>query len=269
MTWAEVRAHLGPDDVHVWRVALDAGEPHRQGLTNTLSMAERARSARLRSSTSRHRYVVARGTMRVILSRYLDREPGSLDLVVGDHGKPFLAADDDGLRFNLSRSGDRALLAVARGRQVGVDLEVVDRKVDHEAVARRFFSLAEQAQLAALAPEHRQLAFFAGWTRKEALVKATGHGLSVGLHRFSVSLRPDQPARLLEVHGDSGGATRWSLVDLGAGAGAGYAAALGVEGSGARVSWPVWEGVADEPAEPAGGAPPESLPVTQGWLKVR
>lgn len=267
--WAEVGAHLGPDDVHVWRVALDAGEPHRQGLASTLSIAEQARAARLRSSTSRHRYVVARGTMRVLLSRYLDREPGSLDLVVGDHGKPLLAVGDDSLLFNLSRSGDRALLSMTRGRQVGVDLEMVDRRVDHEAVARRFFSPREQGQLATLPPCQRRLAFFTGWTRKEAFVKARGHGLSLGLHRFSVMLLPDQPARLLEFEEEPGKATRWSLVDLGAGAGGGYAAALAVEGSTARVSWLVWEGVADEPAEPASGVPLESLPVTQGWLKVR
>lgn len=253
--------------VDVWRVALDVDERRRQALAGALSPAEQERAARLRAPTSRHRYVVAHGTLRAVLARYLDQDPGSVPLATGEHGKPFLATGDD-LRFNLSRAGGRALIAFARGCEVGVDLEHLDRRVDHEGLARRFFSTAERAQLATLPPQQRRLAFFAGWTRKEAFVKATGRGLSLSLHRFSVSLLPDQPARLLEVDRDLGQAAGWSLADLGAGAGEGYAAALAVEGSGATVSWPAWEDV-DGLAEPASGAPVESPPVTQGWLKVR
>ena len=82
-------------------------------------------------------------------------------------------------------------------------------------------------------------AFFNGWTRKEAYLKARGDGLSLPLDQFEVSLAPDETARLLNVRGDRSESSRWSLQELSLGPG--YAAALAVEGHNWRLTCWEWE----------------------------
>jgi 4'-phosphopantetheinyl transferase len=139
------------------------------------------------------------------------------------------------VEFNVSHSGDVALLAFAQGRALGVDVDRVREDFDHEAIVRRFFSEQEQRQLAALAPAERKdyEGFFRCWTRKEAYIKAQGSGLSFPLHQFDVSLRPADANALLSTHPDSSEAERWSLQEVPAGDG--YVAALCVRGYGWRL----------------------------------
>lgn len=157
----------------------------------------------------------ARGWTRRILSRYLDCNPEEISFTYGEHGKPRIEAGVD-LEFNLSHAGELALLAVTRGRRVGVDIERWDRPVDHLAVARRFFSAAEQEAILAVAQEPAELcaAFFACWSRKEAYLKATGEGLSRGLSTFDVTVSPGAPARLLADRRDPDATGRWRLVEV-------------------------------------------------------
>ncbi|MBZ5627213.1 MAG: 4'-phosphopantetheinyl transferase superfamily protein [Acidobacteriia bacterium] len=127
--------------------------------------------------------------------------------------------------FNLSHTGGLALVAIAGSGRVGIDAETVRSEIEVEDLSRRFFAPAEAAEILALSPAARLAAFFTCWTRKEAFVKALGGGLSVPLDRFQVSLRSDQPARLLWVDGEE--FNRWSLLDVSE---LGVAAALVVEG---------------------------------------
>jgi 4'-phosphopantetheinyl transferase len=152
-------------------------------------------------------------------------------LAYGTHGKPFLASPDDGLDFNLSHSGRWLLFAFARGRAVGVDVESMDRAVDWDAVARRFFSAREQAALQSLPAEQRRGAFFRCWTRKEAYLKATGQGVTLGLSRFAVTLAPGGPAALAWV--EEGDPQGWSIADVDPEPG--YAGALCAQGAGWQV----------------------------------
>ena len=120
-----------------------------------------------------------------------------------------------------------------------MDLERIRPVRDADGIVRRFFSPREQDAYFALPPDRRPEAFFAGWTRKEACLKATGEGFFLSLDRFDVALDPGAPARLLRIDGDPERAARWSLqaltpVD-------GYAAAVAVEGPCERLScwqWP-------------------------------
>lgn len=105
----------------------------------------------------------------------------------GPQGKPFAPMLPD-LHFNLSHAGADVLLAFARVEPVGVDLERVDRRVEVEAIAERHFAPAEAAALARLAPGRRREAFLDLWTRKEAVLKALGEGLSFGLARVEFGL---------------------------------------------------------------------------------
>ncbi|MDQ3306448.1 MAG: 4'-phosphopantetheinyl transferase superfamily protein [Actinomycetota bacterium] len=236
---------LAPGEVHVGQASVTAGASRCQLLLATLSCEEVRRSQGFRSPRRREVFVVARAMLRDTLAHALGEDPQALRFAAGLHGKPFLD-HGHGLRFNLAHSGDVILCAVARDREVGVDVERVRPDIDHESIARRFFSPVENEQIASLSPPLRQAAFFVGWTRKEALMKAWGVGLTLGLDRFDVTMAPDQPVRLLGVRAPSYDATGWSIHDLSPGPG--YAAALAVEGAVSGLSLAPWGQAAPEPA---------------------
>ncbi len=232
------RPALAEDEVHVWRVALEPPAPLLGRLERTLSEDERTRADRFRFPAHRTRYVAGRGALRDLLGRYLRRDPGSLRFTYTAHGKPALAGQEgpDGLRFNLSNAEDLALVAVARGRELGVDLENLREMPDGASIAERFFSAPENEVFRGVPPERRDAAFFACWTRKEAFVKAVGEGLSMPLDRFDVTLAPGEPARLLATRPDAAQVERWTLVEVDPGPG--WVGALMAEGRGWGVrSW--------------------------------
>jgi 4'-phosphopantetheinyl transferase len=228
-----IAAHADPIDrsqVDLWRLALDAESSWVAELESVLSVDERARAARFRFERDRRRFVAARGLLRHILGRYLGIAARALHFRYGDFGKPELGDDRGapGLRFNLSHSGGLALLAVGRGRRLGIDVEDTGRAVDATRIAARYFAPGEALALGELPPEQRQQGFYRAWTRKEAYVKAIGRGLGTGLDRFAVSL--GRCAELLSHEEDVSAPSRWVLIDVSLGAR--YAAALAVEGHG-------------------------------------
>ena len=221
---------LGRDDVHVWRTGLDQPAAAVALLAESLSGDERDRAARFHFERDRRRFTVARGELRALLGAYLAVPAATIAFDYGSHGKPrlagALAAGD--LRFNVSHSAGVALYAVARGREVGVDVEGHREDFATAEIAERFFSPAERAALAALPPERRCDAFFACWSRKEAYIKARGLGLSLPLDAFDVSLTPGAPAALLATRDDPAERDRWTLRALDPGPGlAGAIAAAG------------------------------------------
>jgi 4'-phosphopantetheinyl transferase len=117
-----------------------------------------------------------------------------------------------------------AVLALVRGREIGVDAEKIRPQPDAQKLAKRFFSALEQRFLEKLSGDELQRAFFRCWTRKEAYIKAKGEGLSLPLHAFDVSLGDDQPAALVGTRPDPTESGRWTLYDLSVGPG--YSAAL-------------------------------------------
>lgn len=174
-----------------------------------------------------------RAPLRRVLARYLGRDEAELSLVDDLHGRPALDGDPP-LRFNWSHSGDRALIAVARDVQPGIDLEHRQRRRPRDvlALARRFFSIEEASALAELEQENRELAFLRMWTAKEALLKAHGRGLAFGLARVSVDVFGDAPA----LRGFAGEElANWQLRALDAGAE--HVAALAWRGPSQRVRW--------------------------------
>ena len=198
-------------EVHVWRATLDQPAHLLAELERTLSDDEVARADRFRVEHGRRRYVAARGFLRDVLSRYLARPAGSLRFAFGEHGKPGLA---EGPHFNLAHSGDLALLAVTTIAPVGVDVEHVRTLDDFERVAERFFAPGERASLRAVDRARYEAAWFSCWTRKEAFIKAVGHGLSFALDRFEVAVNPDEPAALHMIDGDGSAARRWTVQHL-------------------------------------------------------
>ena len=224
------RLILGSNAVHVWRVSLDQSPSQIELFQNNLDDDERSRADRFYFSRDRERFIVARGILRAILGRYSNRAPNSLSFSYSAHGKPALVSesDADGIRFNLSHSNGKALYAVSRGREIGVDIEFIRGDLEAEQIAERYFSHSEIETLRALPPSLRKHAFFLCWTRKEAYIKARGEGLSLALDQFDVSLTPGEPAALLSTRSDSDEALLWSLRNLNPAPG--YAAALATEG---------------------------------------
>lgn len=206
-------------EVHVWLVQLAASATAaaRRALTDE----ERAQADAFADPERRRQFVSARGTSRQILAAYLGKPPPLLDWHTGMHGKPYLA---EPLAFNLSHSGDLALLAVTCGRAVGVDVERLRAGHQVLATAERFFPPAEASVLRAMAAGRRAEAYGRMWVRKEACVKAAGGRLGQGL---GLSVGTEPGSVVVDDH-RSGLRGPWTVTDVPVPAG--YAAAVAGEG---------------------------------------
>jgi 4'-phosphopantetheinyl transferase len=196
--------------VDIWRCALVLSGKTLESLETTLSDDEKQRAVRFHFQADKDRFVASHGCLRDILQRYLHCEPGQLHFSSGPHGKPEL--DDHRLDFNLSHSGDFALVAITQGRKVGVDVERIRRGISFQAIARQFFSKFEVDELFALPSEEWESGFFTCWTRKEAYIKGQGLGLSLPLESFDVSPIPNGSALLRATRPDPDEAARWMLL---------------------------------------------------------
>jgi len=146
------------------------------------------------------------------LAAVVAADPAELGFDYGEHGRPDLAGHPT-VSFNLSNSEGVGLLVISAVGRVGVDVEVIRPDFADLRVADRFFAPGEIRRLHALAPAERDLGFFRCWTRKEALLKAHGAGLTLPLRGFEVSLEPGRPARLID-GGPVLGDDRWQLFDV-------------------------------------------------------
>ncbi len=224
--------------VHVWRVFLDRTPGWLEWHDELLCDDERDRACRFYFERDRRRFTVARGALRMILSGYSAQHPESIRFEYGPQGKPHLASSHSEMRFNLAHSEELALIAVARERELGIDVERIRSFSLGAQRPEDFFSPREVSTLRALSGTLAEEAFFRCWTRKEAYIKARGGGLSIPLDSFDVSLEAGEPAALLAVRGDATEASRWSMQALHPAAG--YAGALVAEGKDWRVHLCDW-----------------------------
>ena len=206
---------LGDNAIHVWQIGLLATSDVIADCRAILDVSEQERAGRYIADVHRNRFILARASLRLLLGRYLDRDPRDVTFAYNAHGRPEISpAPRPPLAFNLSHSGDTAMLAVTRLPAVGIDLEY-HRKPDRIAdLAERFFATAEVRQWRDLPQELRLAGFFAGWSRKEAYIKAHGRGLNYPLDRFVISLDPREPARILATLDDPAEAARWRIENL-------------------------------------------------------
>ncbi|MDJ0449346.1 4'-phosphopantetheinyl transferase superfamily protein [Methylocystis sp. JR02] len=160
-------------------------------LTALLDDAERARAARFAFEEDRQSYIAAHALLRAELSRRADRAPSDWRFAATALGKPFLLDPPRDLRFSLTHTRGMVAVAVTEGLEIGVDVESEDRRAESMKLAERFFAPQEVALLRAVEGDARREMFFAVWTLKEAVVKATGQGLSRALDSFAVA--PDPP----------------------------------------------------------------------------
>lgn len=181
--WAAVNSVpvLGAREVHVWRDRFADSPPWVR--LDLLTPKERDQAARMGSVRRRAEFVRGRACLRFLVEAYLGGPLAAHAIRVSPAGKPFVDVPGEALQLgvSLAHSGNVLVVAVTRGAEVGVDIEVEDASVDYDSIARRFFSSEESAALAALAPDARVRAFFATWVRKEATLKAMGTGFATPL----------------------------------------------------------------------------------------
>lgn len=181
-------AFSGPDAegpiVRLWVASLMELRPAMERFRTTLDEAELERAGRFRFEEDRERFIAGHGMMREVLGSALSADPASLRFERGAHGKPFIPGA--GLRFSFSDTKDAVLIALSRDLEIGVDLETLSRRVDHDAVAGHYFTDAEVGMLSGLPEPERKRGFLELWTRKEAVLKATGVGIMDDLRNLSV-----------------------------------------------------------------------------------
>ena len=182
-----------------------------------LSADERLRRDRFAFDRDRHQFLVTRGLVRTLLSRYARIGPEECVFVTNGYGKPFLLQHETArgrLEFNVSHTNGLVAIAITMGRDVGIDVEELGREpVDLDV--RRFFSAPEVEALEALPPAEHRSRFFDYWTLKEAYIKARGMGLSLPLDGFSMVLGSDRPPTIAfapAIHDDD--ATAWQFVQF-------------------------------------------------------
>lgn len=169
------KLQLTEQAVHLWRFPLEG----QDSLESLLDEQERQRARRLRAPGKARAFITGRACLRQILASYLDLAPQELHFNYGPFGKPVLTGHAaDLVAFNLSHCGRWGLCAVTGGAEVGVDIERVDRPLDFEKLAARFFSCSERNLLQDTSPQRRRRLFFRIWTRKEAWLKGKGGGFS-------------------------------------------------------------------------------------------
>jgi len=219
---------LPPGVAQVWRVRADVGEDEDARWRALLTAPERERLGRFHFAADARREAVGRGALRLLLGAHLGLPPEGVALAVEAKGKPVLAETPPARRieFNVSHSGEWALLAFARGRRVGIDLERW-REIEAGQILRDFFDPAEAEEWRQWPAAERPAAFFGAWTLKEAYLKALGAGLARPMKSFRVRVGPGTEPALVSCAEDDRAPEKWSLARLEVAPG--YAAALAAE----------------------------------------
>jgi len=204
------------EEIQLWMACVPANDEGLAKLSHCLIPDERARAGRFSHHDARREFVFARIFLRKLLGECLQVNPATLEFEIQAQGKPCLRASGANreLRFNLSHSGERVVIALARGREVGVDIEWIHGLEDWQGISDRIFSPRELAELHALPRSQQRQACFNGWTRKEAWLKATGEGLTDALPAIEVTLAPDRPPEWLGLPGGRDAMQRWSVRDI-------------------------------------------------------
>ena len=240
MSWNGAESSATAAAISVWFWELDSPAPMSE-LSSILSEEELARARRYRREIDRLRFLASRGGMRRILGDFLGVPPQDLRFGFGPFGKPYLAwPSDTSVRFNLAHSGSLAILVISEMGEVGVDVEWSRKAVNSSGLANRFFSPQEAAVLSHLPCEEQLNLFLRFWTCKEAVLKAIGVGLTLGLEKVVIPWLVEEPSGVLPPVYETG---LWESfpkkVDLFLGAARGSFAKE--NGASLRQEWWIWE----------------------------
>ena len=190
------RLELSDDKIHVYLIQFNLFDS--ENCIQCLSEVERHRAERLKIDEKKNQFVITRSVLRFLLSSAISKTCQEIEFFYGEHGKPGINDCLNGkpIEFNISHSGNYALIAITLSNKLGVDIEEINPDIDHHSLSKRFFSKQENLELQGVSVEQRCDIFYRVWTRKESFIKATGKGVTFGLERFSVSLNEGSEAGL-------------------------------------------------------------------------
>jgi 4'-phosphopantetheinyl transferase len=207
------KMRIADDEIHVWIVDVHASESQCVLQTRWLDQQEMERASRIPNLEKRRSFLVAHGVLRDLLGRYLECDPGTIELASDPEGKPKLVFPE-GMHFNMTHSAEWAAFAFSSSCVVGVDLEKVRALPGLPTIIRRVLCAEEAAELMLVSERDRERGFFCCWTRKEAYSKAIGMGLLTAFDTFCVEAHPDRPARMIHIGFDAAMAAAWTIDDL-------------------------------------------------------
>ncbi len=191
---------LGRREAHIWLAVPDriTDSGLLQDYRDLLSPGERDRLQRLRFERHRRERLIGTALVRTTLSRYADVKAGDWVFERNEHGRPGLVPGqcELPLQFNLSHTTSLVACAVTLGREIGVDVEDIERPRTTMAIADNYFAPPEVRALRALSAGEQRQRFFEYWTLKESYIKARGMGLALPLRKFFFELEPDRPIRI-------------------------------------------------------------------------
>jgi 4'-phosphopantetheinyl transferase len=200
--------HLKNDEVHVWKIDLESDMTTEE--MAIISDEEKKKVGRLRTLTGRRHALTMRVRLRQLLSRYLRLEPHDVTFSFGEFGKPYV--NNSSVFFNLSHSGNIALVAISLCEDVGIDIEYW-RTIDNiDGLVKRNFSDTEKRQWLSVDKEQQEEKFFNLWSCKESFIKATGRGLGLGVSRCGFTIK--KPHTLQECPLEFGKVDEWTCVSL-------------------------------------------------------
>ena len=207
---------LVPDTIDIWRTSLNLSNKRIDNYLSILSDDEAQRVESYKSAKRRNEFIISRGLLRKAIGQSLDVDPSGFIFEYAEHNKPFLSPATLGVpvTFNVTHSGNQAMIALSLDRTIGIDIEFIRHNVDFKKLAKRFFSKQEARALDDLDEINLPRVFFSCWTRKEAFVKALGDGISFGLSEFSISIDPDDKGIALITHWDKSQALKWTLLNI-------------------------------------------------------
>jgi 4'-phosphopantetheinyl transferase len=214
------------DEVQVWYARQDLPGAALRRLYGALAPDEKSKAALFRFPLDCRRFIARRGILRSLLSKYARIAPAKVELVSSKQGKLHIAAHQSSrIRFNLSHSRWLAIYAVTFDRDVGVDIERIDRSVAWQDISKAFFTECEQNVISRLPADRQPDAFFEIWTRKESMLKALGMGFQFDPAHINVA-DDYAPGGVTTLRHD---VSLWKLLPLSAD---GFAAALTAAGTG-------------------------------------
>jgi 4'-phosphopantetheinyl transferase len=209
---------LGLSKIHLWQYPI--GDPpdalHLAHARKLLNDEEKTRCAAFHRGKNGAEYALSHAMLRLVLSEYAPVRPEEWRFLTGEKGKPEIASPalDAPLYFNLSHTDGFAACVAGRVRQLGVDVEKINRKASHQELAKRFFAPGEYEYLRSLPPNLQREAFFRIWTLKEAYIKAEGKGLAIPLDSFHFRFSAGNPAEVTLASNAESNPHAWSFFEV-------------------------------------------------------
>jgi 4'-phosphopantetheinyl transferase len=201
---------LPTNQTHIWFINFDITEEKFNSLNSFLSKDEIIKASKFRFKKDKNCSIISRGALRLLSSKYLNIKPEDIIFKYGKYGKPEYNIDTE-LKFNVSHSGNMAILSFVKDFDIGVDIEKIKDDFDVLDIATNYFSELEIEALKKVSKEKQAEHFYRCWTRKESFIKAKSQGLSFPLDSFSVCINSDKETELLETKWDKEEKDTWEL----------------------------------------------------------